>query len=98
MVILLKGDVIMGKVNKTALAATLAVVYGVILFAICLVSAMSGWADGVTTVYSSLFPGVSATVIGSVIAAAYGIVFGAALGYVIGVLYNYFDGQFRMKK
>jgi membrane protein YqaA with SNARE-associated domain len=85
----------MGKVNKTALAATLAVIYGIILFAICLVSTISGWAKEVTTVYSSLFPGVSATITGSVIAAIYGVVFGAVLGYVIGVLYNYFSERIK---
>ncbi len=81
-----------------ALAATLAVIYGIILFAICLISTMSGWAKEVTTIYSSLFPGVSATITGSLIAAIYGIVFGAVFGYVIGVLYNYFDERLKIKK
>jgi hypothetical protein len=98
MVLLLIGDVIIGKVNKTALAATLAVIYGIILFAICLVSAMSGWAKDVTTIYSSFFPGVSATITGSIIAGIYGVIFGAVFGYVIGVLYNYFDERIKIKK
>lgn len=73
-------------------------IYGIILFAICLISAVSGWAKEVTTIYSSLFPGVSATIPGSVIAAIYGVIFGAVLGYVIGVLYNYFDERIKIKK
>jgi hypothetical protein len=88
----------MGKVNKTALAATLAVIYGFIIFAICLISATSGWAKEVTTIYSSFFPGVSATIMGSVIGAVYGVIFGAIFGYAIGVLYNYFDERIKIKK
>jgi len=98
MAVQLIGDVIISKVNKTALEATLALIYGLILFAICFVSAMTGWAKDVTTIYSSLFPGVSATIPGSIIAAVYGIVFGAAFGYVIGALYNFLDEWIRAKK
>ncbi len=91
MAIQLIGDVIISKVNKTALAATLALIYGTILFAICFASAVSGWARDVTAIYASLFPGVSSTIPGSIIAAIYGLVFGAVFGYVIGALYNFLD-------
>jgi hypothetical protein len=74
------------------------VIYGIILFAICFISAVSGWAKDVTTIYSSLFPGVSATIPGSIIAGVYGIVFGAVFGYVIGVLYNLLDEWIKIKK
>lgn len=86
------------KVNKAALTATLAVIYGIILFAICFVSAMSGWAKDVSTIYSSLFPGVSATITGSIVAALYGIVFGAVFGYAIGALYNFLDEWIKINK
>ncbi len=55
----------MVKANKAALAVTLAVIYGVMLFAICLVSALTGWAKDIMAIYASFFPGVAATLIGS---------------------------------
>lgn len=88
----------MGTVNKAALAATLAVIYGVLIFAICILSALTGWSKDLMAIYSSFFPGIGPTITGSVIGAIYGVIFGAILGYVIGALYNYFDKRIKIKK
>jgi tetrahydromethanopterin S-methyltransferase subunit C len=65
------------------------------LFAICIVSMLTGWAKDIMAIYSSFFPGIGATATGSIIAAIYGVVLGAIFGYVIGVLYNYFDKRIK---
>lgn len=86
----------MDKINEAALAATLAILYGIILFAICIVSTLTGWGKDIMAIYTSFFPGMGPTLTGSVIAAIWGIVFGGIFGYVIGVLYNYMEKRIKI--
>ncbi len=85
----------MEKINATALAITLGLIYGVILLAISLLSWLTGWGKDIMAIYASFFPGLAPTITGSLIAAIWGFVFGAIFGYVIAVLYNYFDRKIK---
>lgn len=83
------------KINSVALGFTFAVIYGVVLFAIGMISTYTGWVKDIMTLYTSFFPGFSPTLVGSFIGLLYGLVIGGIFGCVIGALYNYFDRKVR---
>ncbi len=83
------------KINSTALGLALAIIYGVVLFAIGIISTYTGWAKDIMSIYTSFFPGFTPTLTGSVIGLIYGLIFGGILGCAIGILYNYFDRKLK---
>lgn len=91
---MLSWGIALGKINEIALAMTLGILYGVMLSAISMISALTGWAKGVFKVYSSFFPGFTPTLMGSIIGLIWGAVFGSIFGYLTGIIYNYLADRF----
>lgn len=87
----IKRGIKIGTINVTALAITLGLFYGIVLFAIGILSWVTGWGNDLMALYSSFFPGFGPTAVGSLAGLIEGFVMGAIFGFVIGVLYNYFD-------
>ena len=83
------------KINSMALGFALAAIYGIILFAVGIISAYTGWAKDVMAIYTSFFPGFTPTLVGSIIGLLYGLIIGGIFGFAIGALYNYFDRKVR---
>lgn len=85
------------KVNEVALAITLGLTYGIILFAIGILSWLTGWGGSLLPLYSEFFPGFGPTVVGSVAGLIYGLVIGGLFGFIIGVIYNYFAVRVKIR-
>lgn len=79
----------MARINEAALALTLALVYGAMMFFIGMAVSWTGYGRKAMRMYSDLLPGYEPTARGSVIGSLWGALIGGAMGLIIGCLYNF---------
>ncbi len=80
----------MAKLDIKALGLSFGIVWAMAIFLSGICSLFFNWCTGIVIVFSSIYIGYSATVVGSLIGAAWAFVDGAIFGIVVAWLYNKF--------
>jgi len=81
----------MAKLNVKAFGLACGIIWSLAMLILGLVNMVSSWGSGLVQLMSTLYPGYTATFLGSIIGAAWGFVDAGIGGVLLAWLYNKFN-------